>query len=423
MSSASSPAVTRDVFGCNAAQLVERFGTPLYVYSQKEIESQFNRLDKSLAGLPHTICYAVKANSSFALLRVVKDLGAGFDTVSEGEIRKARKVGAPADKIVFAGVGKTASEIEYALEAGIRMFNVESGEELHCINGVAERLGKKAPVSLRVNPNVDANTHSYLSTGLRTSKFGIPIEEVDEVYQQIGNLAAVELVGLDCHIGSDITDIAPYEEAYRGLFEVAAALAAKGAQIRYLDLGGGLGISYSGQREPLDVTAYGELVSRLAQGTEYEIIVEPGKFLMMEAGVLLTSVLYNKENSGHRFVVVDAGMNDILRPSLYQAYHHIQLVDDSGKAKESEPVKVDVVGPVCESGCYLGKERLLPPVKAGDILAVSDAGAYCFAMASHYNGRRMPAEVLIDRDGQDWLIRMRDRYDDLWRNEVQDASL
>lgn len=398
--------------------LAEQYGTPLYLYHESKMVEQFSDLSKALGDLPHLICFAVKANSNLAILNLFKKMGAGFDVVSEGELRRVITVGGDPRTIAFAGVGKTVEEIEFALAHNIRLINVESAAELRAVAAAAKRLRHKAPVSFRLNPDVKVETHPYLATGLRTSKFGIPIDEALELWEVVKNDEWLDLVGVDCHIGSQLTDVAPLEEAYRSLLQVATAFVEKGAIIRYVDFGGGLGVAYSGKYEPLDVGAYSAMVRRLTAGTNFDYMFEPGKFLIAESGVLLTRVLYLKDNGGHKFAVIDAGMNDLLRPSLYEAYHRIERVPQDGDDPDRGEEVVDVVGPVCETGCYLAKRRPIAVTGEGDLLAVFDAGAYGFSMASNYNSRRLPAEVLLDGRGRSALIRRRESYEELWRNEI-----
>lgn len=397
-------------------EIAAAHGTPLYVYDAATAKAQFNKLSKAISGQKHLICYAMKANSNLALLKLFHDLGSGFDIVSEGELRRVVAAGGDTRKVVFAGVGKTAQEIEYALGHDIRMFNVESEPELRLIAQIAAKLGKKARVSLRLNPHVSVTTHPYLATGLRTSKFGIPVEEALQLWPFIQSSQSLELVGMDCHIGSQISELQPLAEAYSEVLRVAKLFEEKGAKIQSIDCGGGLGIGFSGHYAPLDIDAFAGMLKRLFKDTAYEIILEPGKYLIAEAGALLTRVLWMKQNHEHRFAVVDAGMNDLIRPALYDGYHKIDLVPAKGEAAREEREVVDVVGPVCETGCFLAQRREMPALKANDLLIVRDAGAYGFTMASNYNSRLLPAEILL-LEGAPQIIRQRERYEDLWRNE------
>lgn len=405
--------ITADLY----RKLAKQYGTPLYVYSEKSIRDQFARLEKALTGLTHLICMAVKANSNLSILKLVKDLGAGFDVVSEGELRRVIAVGGDPKKIVFAGVGKTKEEISYALSQGLRMFNVESPAELRLIAATAKELGKVAPISFRINPDVSVDLHPYIATGLRTSKFGMPVAEALKVWEEFKNSPELSLVGIDCHIGSNINEIDPLKLAYSRILEAAQEFERRGAKLRYLDIGGGLGVSYSGHYDPLDIEKWSPALKSVVSGAKYEIVVEPGKFLVAEAGALVTQVLFLKTNYEHRFAIVDAGMNDLIRPALYEAYHKIELVTVDRRPLGQELREVDVVGPVCETGCFFARSRALPPLVEGDLLVIRDAGAYGFTMASNYNSRRLPAEVMIGLGGEARLIRRREAYEELWRNE------
>ena len=396
------------------ADVVKKFGTPLYLYWEQVITEQYKKLAAALKSCNGSICYAVKANSNSHILSLLHELGAGFDIVSGGELARVLRIGCDPQKIVFAGVGKSESEIRSALLAGIRLLNVESEQELDVIEDVAGALGKRAPIAFRVNPNVAIDAHPYVATGLRSSKFGIALEDIPRIWQRVRSSPWLELVGLDCHIGSQICEIEPLEQAYRSVLGCAESPRVAGAPVRILDFGGGQGVSFSGQYEPLDLAAYERMLNALPGLSQFELIVEPGKFLVAEAGVLVTKVVYCKENHGNRFVVTDAGMNDLIRPSLYEAHHHIEVL---GKDSTVETQLVDVVGPVCETGCFLGRARNLPIVERGDIALVRDTGAYGFTMASNYNSRPFPAEVLIDRAGKARLIRKRQEISDLWRDE------
>ena len=398
-------------------KLAKQFGTPLYVYSEASIREQFTRLDRALGKLPHLICLAVKANSNLAILRLVSESGGGFDVVSEGEFRRVLAAGGDSKKIVFAGVGKTKDEISYALSQGLRMFNVESPSELRLIATVAKEMGKVAPVSFRINPDVSVDLHPYIATGLRTSKFGMPVAEALKIWEEFKDSPQLSLVGVDCHIGSNINEIDPLKLAYSRILEAAQEFERRGAKLRYLDIGGGLGVSYSGHYDPLDLDKWSAALKSVVSATNYEIIVEPGKFLVAEAGSLVAQVLFLKTNYEHRFAIVDAGMNDLIRPALYEAYHKIELVTADGRPTGAELREVDVVGPVCETGCFFAKSRALPPLTEGDLLVIRDAGAYGFTMASNYNSRRLPAEVMINLNGEARLIRRREAYAELWRNE------
>ena len=399
-------------------ELGKQYGTPLYVYSEDVIRSQYQRLSTALNGIPHQVCLAVKANSNLAILKIIAQLGGGFDVVSEGEFRRVVAAGGATSKVVFAGVGKTKNEIEYALARGLRMFNVESPSELRLIDKVAQAMGKVAPISFRINPDISVDLHPYIATGLKTSKFGMSVEEAFKVWEEFKSSKSLSLIGIDCHIGSNIAEIEPLKLAYTRVLEVAKEFDKRGAKIRYLDLGGGLGISYSGHYNPLNLEQWAEVVKNLVKGTKYQVVIEPGKFLVAEAGVLLTSVLYLKHNEDHHFAIVDAGMNDLIRPALYEAYHKIDVIAGDGRLLGNDTQEVDVVGPVCETGCFLAKKRALPILHEGDLLVLRDAGAYGFSMASNYNSRRLPAEVLICSDGSARVIRKRERFEEMWRNEA-----
>jgi diaminopimelate decarboxylase len=404
-----------DIFSnSQLTQLARQHGTPLYVYSEVQIRQNYNALAQACKELRPQICYAVKANGNLSILQLIAALGGGFDIVSEGELHRVLVAGGDAQKVVFSGVGKTRSEIACALERGIRFFNAESAAEIEVIEAVATEKGRRAPLSLRLNPNINPKTHKYLSTGIHSSKFGIPLAEAREILPRILSSKALQLVALDCHIGSQLTELAPLEEAYRELLQIANEFRQAGAPVDCLDVGGGIGISYSGNVEPFSFADYGAMITRVFKGTPYAIVLEPGRSIVGDAGVLLTEVLYLKKNGERSFVVVDAGMNDLIRPSLYEAYHRIDLVSRQGKGN----APIDIVGPVCESGCYFAKQRAMPELQHGDLLAIRDAGAYGMAMASEYNARRLPAEILIEENGHARVIRNRESYEDLWRAEL-----
>lgn len=396
-------------------KLAEHYGTPLYVYSARHIKEQYVALSRCLEGVPSTICYAVKANSNISVLRFIGGLGAGFDIVSAGELARVLRTGSDPGRVVFSGVGKKADEIAFALKSGIRWLNVESSAELDAISATAKELSLCAPVALRLNPDVDPKTHPYLSTGMKKNKFGIAVPDALKLYDRISRDPSIRLVALDCHIGSQITEIQPLHDAYTAMVEAKEEFESRGAKIAALDLGGGLGVGFSGHYTPLPLREFGDLVRKIYERAQCELVFEPGKFLVAEAGVLLTRVVYLKSGESKAFAVVDAGMNDLIRPSLYQAFHQINLV---GKPSRSGTAVVDVVGPVCETGCFLGRDRELPVLSQGDLLVVRDAGAYGFAMASSYNTRGLPAEVLLDTTGNPHLIRQRDSVADLMRKEL-----
>ena len=395
-------------------RLTKQFGTPLYVYEERVLERNYRALEEALAPIKPLICFAMKANSCLGILKRFHRLGAGFDIVSEGELRKVLHAGGEASKVVYSGVGKTQSEIEFALASGIRFLNVESIAELAAIEAIAKEMGKKAPVCFRVNPDVTAKTHKHLTTGTKTSKFGIPIEDVIGAWKIFGKSPHLDWKGLDCHIGSQITEVGPLKEAYLEIVRLADELKTLGMPIQTIDIGGGFGISYSGHYAPLDLTVLRETVREVLSKTPYQFVVEPGRFLVAEAGTLLTTVLYRKSSYGTRFVIVDAGMNDLVRPAMYDSYHGIELANrDEGSIRET----VDVVGPVCESSCFFAHGRELPMTEAGDILALKDVGAYGSVMATRYNMRRLPAEVIISETGEVTLLRERDTFEDLWQHE------
>jgi diaminopimelate decarboxylase len=401
------------VEGVPVTRLAEEFGTPLYVYSAATLRRQYSDLESTLGGLASsvTICYALKANANPAIGRMLAGLGAGADVVSGGELYLARRMGFPAGKIVFAGVGKTRREMAEALDAGIRSFHVESRGELATLDEVAGEMGKVAPVAVRVNPDVDAGTHRHITTGTRANKFGVAPDVALELLRQAARSSHLKPVGLHVHIGSQLSSVGPIVEATRRVLELWDALAAEGIRLRELDIGGGLGIHYRPKDNPEGPDALAAGLKPLLAGREIELLVEPGRFLVGPAGVLLTSVIYLKESgNSQRMAVVDAGMNDLLRPALYEAWHPVWPVEE---AQLGVGEAVDVVGPVCESADVLASDRKLGALKPGDVLAIGQAGAYGFSMASQYNGRPRPAEVLVDGA---WakVVRRRERYEDLW---------
>ncbi len=393
------------------ARLAAEFGTPCYVYSRAAIRHNYQAYDRALAGVPHLICFAVKANSNLGVLSVLAQLGAGFDIVSGGELARVLRAGGDPRKVVFSGVGKREDEMAAALAADIRCFNVESEAELRRLSDVAVRLGKTAAVSLRVNPDVDAQTHPYIATGLRDNKFGIDIARAEAVYLEAARLPGLAVVGVDCHIGSQLTQLEPYVDALRRLLALIDRLQVAGIRLRHLDLGGGLGIRYREEKPPRPQD-YAEAVLPLLQGRGLELWLEPGRSIVGNAGALLTRVEYLKHAPHRNFAIVDAAMNDLLRPALYNAWQEIQPVSPRTDA----PAQVyDVVGPVCETGDWLGRERELA-IREGDLLAIRSAGAYGFVMSSNYNTRPRAAEVLVDGDHVH-VARARETLDDLWRGE------
>ncbi len=392
--------------------IVEQVGTPCYIYSHQTIHRHFHDFDDAFHDIPHIVAYAMKANSNIGVLRLLAKEGSGADIVSGGELFRALKAGVSSNKIVFAGVGKSAEEIRYALESDILMFNVESSSELQQIHEVAQAMGVRARVALRINPDIDPKTHPYISTGLKKSKFGIAADQALKEFEQANQLSHIEVVGVHCHIGSQLTQVTPFVDAIKKVLSLINALQSQDVNIRYMNIGGGLGITYSDETppHPKDLAA---AISPLLKTASCQIIMEPGRSLVGNAGILVTKVLYNKEGSNKQFVIVDAAMNDLLRPSLYEAHHDIQPV----LKNESAPVHtVDVVGPICESGDFLAKDRKMPQPKSGDLLAVMSAGAYGFTMASNYNSRPKTPEVLV-KDDKIMVIRERETYEDLIRGE------
>jgi diaminopimelate decarboxylase len=392
-------------------EIAERFGTPCYVYSRATIERHWRAFERAFRDHPHLICFSVKSNSNLAVLNVLARLGSGFDIVSVGELERVLAAGGDPAKIVFSGVGKRADEIRRALEAGIRCFNVESESELTRIDRIAGELGVRAPVSLRVNPDVDPQTHHYISTGLKENKFGIDIQEAESVYALAAAMPNLKVVGIDCHIGSQLTDLAPFIDALGRVLALADRLCASGIAIEHLDLGGGLGIRYR-EEHPPEPAAYAAAMSHLLANRPYEVILEPGRAIVGNAGVLLTRVEYLKHGPHKHFAILDAAMNDLLRPALYQAGHEIvRVVQET----DADPSRYDLVGPVCETADFLGKDRTLA-LEEGDLVAVRGAGAYGFSMSSNYNSRPRAAEVMVDGD-QAYLVREREQVADLYKGE------
>jgi len=395
------------------SSIADAFGMPTYVYSRATIERHWHAFDQAFAEQDHLVCYAVKANSNIAVLNILARLGSGFDIVSVGELERVLIAGGEPSRIVFSGVAKTDPEIRRALEVGIACFNVESEAELERINSIASELSLSAPVSIRVNPDVDAGTHPYISTGLRENKFGIAIEHALEVYQRAAQMPNINLIGVDCHIGSQLTGTGPFEDALTRLLALLDRLEEAGISLQHLDIGGGLGIVYKDETPPEPSDYVAALLPRLA-GRNYKIITEPGRAIVGNAGVLLTQVEYLKENSGKHFAIVDAGMNDLLRPSLYQAWQAILPLQ---QVSDAEARVYDVVGPVCETGDFLGKERMLA-LSEGDLLAVRSSGAYGFVMSSNYNSRPRAAEIMVDGD-KVFEIRARESLASLYQGEQQ----
>jgi diaminopimelate decarboxylase len=392
--------------------IVERYGTPCYIYSRATIERHWHAFDHALGKHPHLVCYAVKANSSLAVLNVMARLGSGFDIVSGGELERVLRAGGDAGKVVFSGVGKSVHEIEQALDAGIRCFNVESEAELERLDEVAGRLGTQAPVSFRVNPDVDAGTHPYISTGLKENKFGITIEDAGRLYQRAASMDTISVTGIDCHIGSQLTEVQPFVDALDRVLVLIDRLADDGISIHHLDIGGGLGIRYQDETPP-EPSVYASAVLERVRDRDLEILMEPGRAIVGNAGILVTRVEYLKLSDHKNFAIIDAAMNDLMRPALYSAWQEIIPVDNDS----TQPERIyDIVGPVCETGDFLGKDRRLA-ITAGDLLAVRSSGAYGFTMSSNYNTRPRAAEVMVDGDKL-YLVRERENLDQLLAGET-----
>lgn len=401
------------------SQIAKEVGTPCYIYSHATLTRHFRAYDGAFKDIPHVVAFAMKANSNLAILRLMAKEGSGVDIVSGGELFRALKAGVPPSKIVFAGVGKSADEIRDALKADILMFNVESSAELRAIDEVARSVGRKARVALRINPDIDPKTHPYISTGLKKSKFGIAADRALEEYKLASSLGHIDIVGVHAHIGSQLTEVTPFVEALKKVVALVEALKAQGIGIHYLNVGGGLGITYSDEKPPLPKDL-AEAIFPLVKDRNLTLVMEPGRVIVGNAGILVTRALYQKDGEAKRFVIVDAAMNDLIRPSLYSAYHDIRPVSEALLARPKHAV--DVVGPVCESGDFLAKDRTLPEVKPGDLLAVMSAGAYGFVMASNYNSRPRVPEVLV-KDAEVHVIRVRETYEDLVRGETVPAFL
>jgi diaminopimelate decarboxylase len=403
-------------------KIAREVGTPAYIYSLATLRRHYRVFDEAFGKTPHLVCFSVKSNSNLAVLRTFAKEGSGFDIVSGGELFRALKAGGDPKKIVFSGVGKNRDEIEYALKSGILMFNVESEQELSFLDEVSRALGKRAPISLRINPDVDPKTHPYISTGMKKSKFGIEITRSAELYKKALTLKNLEVIGVDCHIGSQLTSVGPFVDALARVREyldrvLVGYLRKEGADIRYLDLGGGLGIQYKDE-EPPQPQEYAAALIKGLEGLNVTLILEPGRVVVGNAGILVTQVLYLKEHEEKKFVVVDGGMNDLIRPALYGSYQAIRPVAES----TNETITADVVGPICESGDFFGKDRELPRPTPGDLLAVMSAGAYGFTMASNYNSHPRPPEVLVDGDKY-YVVRERETLDDLVRGETIPTAL
>ena len=393
------------------ARIAADQGTPTYVYSLATLRRHFNAFDGAFADLDHLTCFSVKANTSAAIARLFANMGGGVDIVSGGELFRALKAGVPADRIIYSGVGKTVEEMKAALEADILEFNVESSQELTRLSEVASAVGRTARVALRVNPDVDPQTHPYISTGLKKNKFGLPVEQAYDEYLRAAKLPGLEVTGVACHIGSQITKVEPFVDALGRLRSLVNRLQAAGLELKLLDLGGGLGITYDAE-EPPEPRDYAAAVKEAFAGCNLKLVLEPGRVIVGNAGILLVTCLYTKEGESKSFIVTDGAMNDLMRPALYQSHHTVLPVAQSGRPDRT----VDVVGPICESGDFLAKDRELPQAEAGELLAVMSAGAYGYSMSSNYNSRRRAAEVLVD-GGDYHVIRRRETYEDLVRGE------
>ena len=392
-------------------EIVSKVGSPVYIYSRATLERHFKVMDEAFAELPHTICFSVKANSNLAVLKTFINLGGGVDIVSGGELFRALKAGVEPRKVVYSGVGKKDEEIEYALNSDILMFNVESEQELDRINGIAGRLGKKAAIAIRVNPDVDPETHPYISTGLKQAKFGINIERSLAQYSRAKEMENIRILGVDCHIGSQLTKISPFVDAIGKLKRLISGIQEMGIALKYFDLGGGLGIRYGEEEPPLPME-YGKAVVEETKDLGLHLLFEPGRNLVGNAGILAAKCLYTKEGEEKNFVIVDAAMNDLARPSLYGSYHGVQAVT----REQNGRIVADIVGPICESGDFLAKDREIPNFRQGDLVAFMSAGAYGFTMSSNYNSRPRVAEVMVD-GGKFEVIRERETWDDLIKGE------
>ncbi len=398
--------------GVSVKSVAERVGTPFYLYSSNTLVNHYQAFDNAFAGVPHIICFALKSNPNGAILRLLGREGAGADIVSGGELFRALRAGIDPKKVVYAGVGKRRDEIEYALKVDILMFNVESGEELLAIERAAKDMRAMARIALRVNPNIDPKTHAYISTGLKENKFGIPIEHALEYYQMAKSLSHVEVTGIHQHIGSQITEIQPFVDALEKLVGFVSELRSAGLDIQFINIGGGLGITYKNETPP-HPKELAKAIRPLLKEAGCTLVLEPGRAIVGNAGILVTSALYHKDSGEKRFLIVDAGMNDLIRPSLYDAYHEIKSVTDPAAPMNTV---LDVVGPICESGDFLAKEREMPEVKQGELLAVMGAGAYGFSMSSNYNSRPRVAEIMV-KGNEYYIVRERETYSDLISGE------
>jgi diaminopimelate decarboxylase len=396
----------------SVAYIAEQIGTPFYLYSYSTITRHFQVFNNAFKGLDHLTCFSLKSNSNLAILRLLALEGGGADVVSGGELFRALRAGIAPDKIVYSGVGKTPSDMELALKSGILMFNVESDQELQALNGIAENSGSKAMIAIRINPDVEPKTHPYIVTGFGESKFGIPIKDSLNTYALAKRLKNIELKGISCHIGSQLTEIDPFVEALRKLRELHGKLKKMGLDIKFLNLGGGLGITYHDEKPPHPLE-YARALRETIGANKFTLILEPGRVIIGNAGILVTRVLYTKSAAKKRFIIVDAGMNDLIRPTLYNSFHAVQPV----KMAHSNMFTASLVGPICETGDFLAKDRKMPPFKPGDLVAIMSAGAYGFSMASNYNSRPRPAEVLV-KGKLFSIIRARETYDDLINGEM-----
>ncbi len=393
------------------SRIAGEVGTPFYVYSHATLTRHYNAFYNAFEGMDRLICYSAKANSNKAILSIFAGMGSGLDIVSGGELYRGLNAGFSPDRVVYSGVGKTVDEIDYAISAGILMFNVESVNELELINERGRSLSKKVPVALRVNPDVDPKTHPYISTGLKKNKFGIEIDTALDAYKTANEMENIEIVGIDCHIGSQITQVKPFEDALASVKALEEKLRSLGIKIKYLDMGGGLGITYSDESPP-HPDEYAKALEKSLKNSPLKLILEPGRVIVGNAGILVTRVLFRKTGQIKKFAIVDAGMNDLLRPTLYKAFHAIEPVGEI----EGDPIKADVVGPICETGDFLAIDRYIPNFKNGDLLAVMSAGAYGFTMSSNYCSRPRAAEVMVKEDKYH-VIRAREKYEDLIRGE------
>jgi diaminopimelate decarboxylase len=397
--------------GVPVKDIAAEVGTPFYLYSHRTLIEHFRKVEEAFKGVPHLVCFSVKANSNRAVLEALREEGAGADIVSGGELYRALEAGIPADQVVYAGIGKTADEIRYALDSGILMFNVESGQELEAISRVAGEAGVTARIALRVNPDVDPHTHPYIATGLKSAKFGLGVEEALNEYERAASLPHLEVAGIHQHIGSQITEVGPFRESLEKVGELMGRLREKGIDIRFLNIGGGFGIPYKGEEVPVP-DDYARALTPLLSSTGCKVILETGRMIVGNAGVLVSRVLYRKASEEKGFLIIDAAMNDLVRPSLYDSWHEILPVEWKDRDRET----VDVVGPVCESGDFMARGRSLPRLEPGELLAIMSAGAYGFTMSSNYNSRLRVAEVMVK--GDEWkVVRQRDSYADLVRGE------